>query len=86
MNEKLYRIRCHTGYAILGEAPPKMDQTATYRLLGESIIRTALLQKDTIEKSIVGIAHGSFIKVLCYQNENKIIGERKIDTSKNTLV
>lgn len=25
-------------------------------------------------------------KVLCYQNENKIIGERKIDTSKNTLV
>lgn len=36
MNEKLYRIRCRTGYAILGEAPPKMDETAMYRLLGES--------------------------------------------------
>jgi hypothetical protein len=37
MNEKLYRIRCRTGYAILGETPPKMDETAMYRLLGESI-------------------------------------------------
>lgn len=37
MNEKLYCIRCRTGYAVLGEAPPKMDETAMYRLLGESI-------------------------------------------------
>lgn len=37
MNEKLYCIRCRTEYAILGEAPPKMDETAMYRLLGESI-------------------------------------------------
>ena len=37
MNEKLYCIRCRTGYAVLGEAPPKMDETAMYRLLGESM-------------------------------------------------
>lgn len=34
--EKLYRIRCHTGYAILGEAPPKMDTEALYRVLYKS--------------------------------------------------
>lgn len=34
--EKLYRIRCHTGYAILGEKPPKMDSRSLYRVLGKS--------------------------------------------------
>ena len=34
--EKLYRIRCRTGYAVLGEAPPKMDPEALYRVLCKS--------------------------------------------------
>lgn len=35
--EKLYHIRCHTGYAILGETPPKMDSEVLYRVLGKSV-------------------------------------------------
>ena len=31
--EQLYRIRCYTGYAILGEAPPQMDPQVLYRVL-----------------------------------------------------
>ena len=31
--ERLYRIRCFTGYAILGEAPPQMDTQVLYRVL-----------------------------------------------------
>ena len=34
--EKLYRIRCHTGYAILGEKPPQMDSKSLYRVLCKS--------------------------------------------------
>ena len=31
--ERLYRIRCYTGYAILGEAPPQMDPQVLYSVL-----------------------------------------------------
>lgn len=33
----IYRIKCQTGYAILGEDPPKMDVNATYHVIGQTV-------------------------------------------------